>query len=794
MVGISSRTHLRLLLSFLLTFTRCCRKRKEVIPTKDVMQDFKNSYLPSIIILLFLIRLGASQHFNGGDTSSSTNAPNIDKKTLDFINQLMEIKKNNVQERPKYNTTSAAELHNIVKTRFRTEMAMLFSWLPEFDKCNILSAVSQTTQCSVPEIIELLFSLTEMKHNLNVSCPVKQKTKFKICRRANKTFVGDTFCKELLDVFASLPSPFKCHVINTIALAYSLKGRRHLSLTVSQAQNAVAELFPSVSLPQTCADMEMNHIVPSIPPVNITVYLNNADKHTWLRTLAKKGPVVYKTVLEYEFETRNKGKVLGLPSSPAQYLAAHKEEINSTQLFTVVVEGGDKLFSVLFRLKVKRKQSNRLREIRSTFRIAQALAAKDQKELRAIFNATIISISLSGERSNITKAPPKSNKWTLNQINRAKEFFPAHLSEYYKQLGKPARCFLVFYISQKINKTPKEIEMFYASFGRFSRKHTCYYTRRTVPTEIPIKVHSLIEERFNQDTNALSTQAPSLNSTGIPSNGSGNAVDNVSSRVDEEDLSSLEIALFVLLGVLCVSVLAFTINCVMLAMKSKASYQSNAGPKTALQTAVFHKGTNVAGCKENERVHFPERSHHHCQPSNSQHSPTTGATCISCSKNNCNCPRLVSASHHIRRCDHERTCLENSHPELHDRSGENRTNSRTQLENEYCSNSSRPVRTFKSSQLCQDDREVKDSPDTERSSSKTECQCPTAALDNHSLQDNDRVLESQGRAISYCSISDTSCRAAQSAKIMQTGRLPSEEAHETVIVLLDCKGYKEAQV
>lgn len=703
------------------------------------------------------------------------------------------MKRNNVQEGPKYNIMSAVELRSIVKTRFRTEMAMLFSWLPESNKCNILLKVSQTTKCSVPDIIELLFNLTEMKHNLNVSCPFKDRTKFKLCSRADKKFVGDTFCKELLDVFASLPSPFKCHVINTIALAYNFKGRRHLPISVTQAQNTVAEMFPSVSLPQTCADMEMNHIVPSVPPVNITVYLNNVDKDAWLRTLRMKGPVVYRTVLEYEFETRHKGKVLGGHGSPAQFLAEHAEEINSTKLHPVVVEGGNKIFSVLFRLKVKRKQSNRLREIRSTFRIAQALDSKNQKELRTIFNATIISVSLSGERSNITKAPPKTNRWNLNQMNRAKEFFPSHLSAYYRQLGKPARCFVVFYISQKMNRNPKEIEMFYTSFGRFSRKHTCYYTNRTPPTDIPLP-NVRTEERFTQEISGLSTYTPSVNRTEISSNGSTNAIDHTSNRVGEEDLSSLEIALFALLGVLCVSVLAFTINCVLLAMKSKAAYQSNNQPRTALQTAVFHKGTNTANCKGNESVHFSERNGCLCQqPSNSQHPPTMETT--SCRKKDFNCRCLVSASasYYIRRGDHERTSAEHPLSELGS-SGENRTNSRTQLENEYCLNASQAVKTFKSSQRCDNDSVVKDSLETEASSSKDECQCPARVLDSHSSQDIDTVLETQGKAISYCSISDTSCRAAQPAKMMHAGRLPSEEAHETVIVLLDCEGYKEVPV
>ncbi|KAJ7377296.1 hypothetical protein OS493_030108 [Desmophyllum pertusum] len=449
------------------TFTLLPKTQGSIIPTKDAMPDFKKPYLASIVILLFLIRLGASQHFDGGDTSSTTNDPNTDQTPFNILKKLLEKKRSSsTQGSPKHNITSGVELDDIVTTRFRKEMAMLFSWLPESNQCNIFVTVSKKTQCSVPNIIELLFSLTEMKHNVNVSCPVANTIKVKTCSQANRTFVGDIFCDELLKVFASLPSSFKCHIINTIALAYNPKGRRHLAnkylslqLSVSQAQTAVASIFPTVSLPLTCANMEMNHLIPSTPPVNITVNLTSADKETWLKALMKKGPEVFKTFLEYEKMIKDKGQVLS-PASTEKYLADNEELINSTQLFTVGIDGGSKIFSVLFRLKVKWKQSNRLREMKSTYKIVQALSAKNHKELRTIFNANIISISLSGERSNITKTPPKSNKWSLQQFSDGKDLFPAYLSQYYKQLGKPARCFVVYFISLKIKKSQLEVEMF----------------------------------------------------------------------------------------------------------------------------------------------------------------------------------------------------------------------------------------------------------------------------------------------------------------------------------------------
>lgn len=750
------------------------------------MQDFQVSYLPSIIILLFLIRLGTPQQSNGGDISSGTNKQNTHENADYLLKRLLEMKRTSPQEGPKYrNINSSAELRNIVSARFRTEMAVLFSRLPESDQCDILVAVSNTTQCTVSDIIELLFSLTEMKQNINASsCPVGDRTKLKLCSQANRTSIGETFCNELLNVFKSLPSPFKCHIINAIALAYSVKGRRNLALSVSQTQSAVAEIFPSVNLPNTCADLEMDDIIPSIPPVNITVDLNNSNKQSWLQTLTKKGPEIYKTVLMYDYEKTHRGKLLG-PTDLAQYLKVH--ELNSTQLVTVEVGVGSRIFSVLFRLRVKRNPSNRLREFRSTYRIVEALEAKNQQELREIFNATIIAISLDGERSNISKSLSKTGRWTFNQMHMAKELFPADLSEYYKQLVKPARCFVVFYISLKIDKSPLEVEMFYSSFKRILRKHTCFYTRRTGPTETTfIKVFT--HERFTG--NALSTQAFTTERT--PSTVSVGAVDHISDKVDIEDLSSLEIALFALLGVLCACVLAFTINCVMLALKVKPADQSNGRSKPVLQTAVFHKSKNVAGCKETEGVHFTDTNGSNCQQSNTEHLPKVET--VVCSDKSCNCLYLVSSStpHNIRRCDYSKTCLKCSQPVLHNKSGAKRTNSRTQLENGYCLDSSTVARTCDTWQLCVDDRRQNSSPDMEESSSKTECQCPRRLLDSH--QGDGRVLESQGKAISYCSISDTSYKEHLSPKMKHNGCLPTEESHETVIVLLDCKGFKEVQV
>ena len=730
----------------------------------------------------FVYFQGFSQNAYGEETASNTHGPKTDKKAGKFLKELSERKRPSDITSHKYNTRSGTDLRDIVTTRFRKEMTILFFSLANMEPCKHLTAVSKATFCSVSDIVELLSNLTEVEHRVNVSCPFDLSVKHDMCGLSSRLKVVNTIDNELLKIFATLPSPFKCHVINTIALAYNhLKGRRNLAsstltLSVSKAQNELTNIFPSVKLPKTCADVKIS--IPSVPPVNITVNLTSGDRTTWLLSLTKKGPAIYRTVLEYERKNIHKVKVLG-PDSTPQYLAENKELINSAQIVIIGVFGGSRRFSVLFKLKVRRTLPNPLREMKSTYKIVRALASKKQTGLRQIFNATIITISLSGERSNITKTQPKTNRWTLNQIDKGKELFPADLSEYYKQLGKPARCFIVVYISKKIKKSPEEVEMFYVSFGRLSRKHSCYYTWRIVHTDTHIKI---TEERFTENQ-MLTTRVPSVtNRTVVPPSQKDSALDTISEKVIREDFSTLEIALFTLLGLLCTAILTFTISCVVSALKSKST-QNNAAPSGAVQTTVFPKDTNTATAanNENDSIHFITRILRSGRPDN-QHLHTMGSS----NKMNHNCLKLHSLpqSDCISGFD-ERTCSRTSQSE-HNSSGENiSTNVRTHKENEYC---------IDSSQLHDSDNAAMESPWKKRNSCKTACQHTRKKVHDHSAQVNERILESQGKAITYCSITDTSSKT-QPQRTVDTGCPPLEESLETVVVLLDTAvRVKEAQV
>ena len=99
------------------------------------------------------------------------------KEADDFLKGLLQ--KPNSKGSPKYHMSSADELNEVVNTRFRKEMVVLFSRLSETYQCKILSAVQKKTHCSMPSLIKPLSNLTEMKHPVNVSCLLKGKMKLK---------------------------------------------------------------------------------------------------------------------------------------------------------------------------------------------------------------------------------------------------------------------------------------------------------------------------------------------------------------------------------------------------------------------------------------------------------------------------------------------------------------------------------------------------------------------------------------------------------------------------------------
>ena len=598
----------------------------------------------------------------------------------------------------------------------------------------------------MPKIDELLNKYAEWKIDENVSWSFEHS-----CRNKTSRVVG-IVDRGLFKMFERLPLPFKCHIISTISMIHN-KERRNLSssgLTFNETQNALQKIFPFVRLPQACADKDMDCLrsVPSIPPVNITVNLISGNREMWLQSLKTKGPIIYQTLLEYESETDHKGKVLG-PSNIAQYLAENKETINSAQLIIVDVFGDSKTFSISFRLKVKRKSSNHQRELKSTYKIVHALTVKKKQQLRDVFDADIVSISVSRQESNKTKSTLTSNKWSFHQFNKGKELFPAELSKYFKQLAKLSRCSVICFISIKIKKTPKEVEMMYTSLRYLSRKHSCFYTQREVPTEVTLP--SVTEERLIPKT-TVKRIAPTMNEEKVtPTKRNDKTMNGIPGTVFEDEYSILEIALFTLLGLLCVIILAFVTNCLVSSLKFKSSVQKNMSANDTTQTSVSVEGAsgNTLGSDKNDGVHSINIIQGKGRES-------------------------LNLSHHTDM-SHGQICTKNQ--QLQDDKGTENisTNIRTHKENDY---------TFDSSQLHVDNNDAIEPLWRRRCSFKTACK-----KGDHNMVGN-KLVESQGEALRYCKVSEKMRAASQ-----QRAQL-SEESQEMVVILSKHVGQevKEVQV
>ena len=740
-----------------------------------------------VVIQLFSLP-GSLQNAFGKETASSTHHKffNNDKKAVEFLRKLSE-RARPQQPTPKYNTASDIDLRHVVSTRFMKEMAKLFFSLPDLNQCNIIAAVSRTAGCKLSNITGFLVNLTETKHKAAiVSCPADGSIKYGTsCSEANKTIVVSSIGNELLEVFRKLPAPFKCNVVNTVALIYNLKGRRHLGnrfsnqeLTARKARNMVMKIYPSVSVPKTCIDPEVpvNHLVPSAPLVNITVNLGNGNKTSWLESLKEKGPNILRAVYEYE---ALKKKIIG-QGSTQQYLEEQKEVIASAQFVLVTANGSNNPLSVLFKLKVKRKQSNQLREMKSTYRIVLALAVKTQQQLRKIFNASVVRVGLSREQSKLTRTSPHENNWTLNQISKARDMFPKNLSEYHKQLAKTARCVVIYYISKKMKKSPRTMEMLYNSYNQLSRKHCCYYTERAVSTDTPITI-PFTEEIFRNTLASFSTVTYKTRLR-IPERNDP-TMEIVSEKAVREDSSALEIALFTILGLLCVIILVFTVNWVT-ALKSRPKYQNNSVPNGTPPTVVL-QGSAVSSSSnsgQHDCVYVSngyQRNKRQMRPSVKTHLSTATENKLS---------KLNSA-----QPSHDLVCTDKntgpgSSPSFHDSADITTSgNSRARVENEYCA-------IDYSSQQQRNGNTLVESPWRKRLPEKTACNQGRKETLDLSVWDCERDLESQGKAISYCSIFDSSCKLQPHRTIGPRGCIPSEQSHKMVVVLLDSNETKEEEV
>lgn len=225
--------------------------------------------------------------------------------------------------------------------------------------------------------------------------------------------------------------------------------------------------------------------------------------------------------------------------------------------------------------------------------------------------------------------------------------------------------------------------------------------------------------------------------------------------VFEDDSSVLEIALFILLGLLCIIILAFVTNCLVSSLKSKSPTQKNTSANDTTQTSVFIEGAsgNTLGSDKNDGVQLiniiqgKERE-------------------------------ALNLSYHTDM-SHGQICTKNRQPQYEKGTENISTNIRTHKENEYI---------LDSSQLHVDENAVEPLW-RRRSSFKTACK-----KGNHSLV-GIKLSDSQGEALRYCKVS-AKTRAALQQRAQLSRKSLSEESQEVEVILVKHVGQevKEVQV
>lgn len=465
-----------------------------------------------------------------------------------------------------HTSSTNSDLHSIVVSRFMKEVVSLFTKLAVDIQCRELLKVSMATSCGVSSVGKILHNSISLRTNISKMCTLEKRANLQTC---NTTAVAKVFVHQMGKLFASLPWPFKCNIVNLVALAYRVQnigqtGKHQLRITVQDTEVALEKIFPFIHIDQKCSKARQDVVLPSVSLVNLTVQLKSGTvKDSWLKNLETKGPQIYSIYLKYE-DTSNGDRPLLSPSVKKTLPA----DVPLSQIYITKVSKGTQRFFIVFGLKIKKK--GQFREMKSSHKIVKSLRNAKSAELDAVLNATVLRINLKKEEAESNSSTNYAT-WTAKDLQKARSLFPRNLTAYYKEVDRIERCFIMFWISSSLRRSPTVMEMFFNALRFVTRRHSCYHTARigrgnqTVAVK-PERLHPTEPPETPRPTSTDPSAGSSQQSTPHTRNNQNKkTLEEVSGS--ESEVSSLELALFILLGLLCVATLAFTINYAIFAFK-----------------------------------------------------------------------------------------------------------------------------------------------------------------------------------------------------------------------------------
>ncbi|EDO37373.1 predicted protein [Nematostella vectensis] len=424
--------------------------------------------------------------------------------------------------------------------------------------------------------------------------PLRGKFQGWKCEFRNNSAFLNSFRIKLAKIFNNeITSPFQCNIVNTIASEHVKGARTRISLqTVEQL---IGLNYPFVDVRNKCAKVwkPLKERIPLQHPaalLNITVRLHKGtSRKSWLKSLRSKARTVYNIYTQHYKKGRKQRPLIPQRNSPSlmpQYNTIVRMNIVRVSRFNGTI-------AVVLKLEVSDSRTMHFKSVTPSKAIVDALLTKKHKFLNSLFAARVIAITRA-EKEQVSQ--PYS--MTHRDITHLRKLFPEFLKHYYKRLVPLERCLIMLYISSIVQIDLRPTELVYNTFNYIPRKYFCTSRRRQANSN-PIVDRS---EKYRAGTatpRVYHDVSPSMQSVPVKKPGpkSENTSDtgDTSSKdwLDEEyveekkPVSVLEIVLFTVLGLLCIAILAFTVNCVIFALKPKSTDENQ--PNSAFSKALFRK-------------------------------------------------------------------------------------------------------------------------------------------------------------------------------------------------------------
>ena len=511
------------------------------------------------------------------------------------------------------NTTS-----NVFRQKFRKEMIYLFSYLPRKQQCNILRKISRKVSCNISATANIISNITDLWSGARCherlerpKCKVDDRLKLKI----HKYFNG-----QLGKVFLALPLPFKCLILHSSALHSNYerlqeKYEVNSTFTLTLAEQEIEKLFKTVKLGSKCSQIPVNKGISAVRAalVNLTVQSLNKTKAQWIKQFKKESAQIFFEYMEQKVKSHTSSSNRRVPIFPVEKRRGSLTQFKKGNIRTAVRKvsnGTNSTFTLLFGFKV-RSPSGEYKDWTNGKDIARSLRSlQRQKKLDKRLKARILKIR------NLKRKPSKVEeslnvKLLRKEIEDAKKLFPKHLINYYRNIKKRNKCYVMYILAETLNKTLNTVEQLYSTLERVSQKSFCLRVTKGViitdmitmiiKTNPPPKTQPLLPfvkallpiptQRASEGEGA-GTEKPSTPKNSFEQ-------ERTKTTKTKKEITALEIALFAMLAFLCVAIVAFTINCIVFAIRTRSYAKNRANGTSPTNKTVFSKVCRVSKDKKN---------------------------------------------------------------------------------------------------------------------------------------------------------------------------------------------------